>query len=70
MAGGRDMISCSAFSETIANELTTSLSIQKTTAKNVDNESGIPSQVQKSTGITSDQEPMTMDKLIYNSANK
>ncbi len=63
------MISCSAFSETIANELTTSLNIQKMTAKNRDNEDGIPSQVVKSTGITSDQEPITINKLTCNLVN-
>jgi hypothetical protein len=56
------MISCSAFSETIANELTTSLNIQKMIAKNRDNESGIPSQMLKSTGIVSDQDPNTINK--------
>jgi hypothetical protein len=51
------MISRSAFSETIANAFTTSLSIQKMMAKKADNERGIPSQIAKKTGITSDQEP-------------
>jgi hypothetical protein len=31
-------------------------------AKNSDNESGMPSQMLKSTGITSDQEPNTINK--------
>jgi hypothetical protein len=31
-------------------------------AKNRDNESGIPSHVLKNTGITSDQEPITINK--------
>ncbi len=66
MAGARDIISCSAFSETIASELTTSLSIQKTIAKKRDSESGIPSQVEKNTGITSDQEPTRVNKSTWN----
>jgi hypothetical protein len=52
------MISHSAFSETIANELTTSLSIQKMMAKKADSDRGMPSQMLKKTGITSDQEPI------------
>lgn len=58
------MISCSAFSETIAKELTMSLNMQKMTPKNMDNDSGIPSHVLKSTGITSDHVPRIVSQRI------
>ena len=63
------MISCSAFSETIASELTTSLNIQKMIARKRDSRSGIPSQMLKNTGITSDQEPVTVNKLTCSFLN-